>query len=130
MHLAIYIVAGVVLSWGLYLAYMWFSSQSIKGLEVGALQRSLPELAGHTERALIYCYSPPCGPCKTMTPIVDALREEGLPIVKLDLPQHLELAHELGIKATPTLLLVKQGRIERVSIGARSRQQILQLLEA
>jgi thioredoxin-like negative regulator of GroEL len=130
MNLAIDAVLGLTLAWGLYLAYTWYSSQSIKGLSVDRLQYTLPELRQHTEKALIYCYSPPCGPCKTMTPIVDALRDEGLPIIKLDLPQHLELAHELGIKATPTLLLVRDGRIEAVNVGARSRHQILQLLEA
>jgi thiol-disulfide isomerase/thioredoxin len=86
-------------------------------------------LNGLPESALIYCFSSNCGPCKTMTPAVDELLEEGIPIIKLEIPQRMELAQELGVKATPTLLLIRHGRVEEVKVGLKTHSQILQMLE-
>lgn len=128
MQLVIYIVVGLVGIWGLYSGYLWLTSQSLKGREITPLRHKAPELGDLPEKAIVYCYSPNCGPCRNMTPLVDELQQDGEPIVKLDIPQHLELAHELGIKATPTLLLVKQGRVEEVIVGTRTPTQIRQML--
>ena len=128
MNMTLYIVVGLLAAWALYMGYMWMSSQAIKGREITELQSRFPELGPLPDKALIYCYSPRCGPCKTMTPVIDELCNKGEPIIKLDLPQHLELAQELGIRATPTLLLIREGRIEKVDVGSKSQRQVLQLL--
>jgi thioredoxin 1 len=64
-----------------------------------------------------------------MTPAVDELLGEGRPIIKLEIPQRLELARELGVKATPTLLLVRDGRVEQIDVGLKTYSQILRMLE-
>ncbi len=130
MDFTIYIVGGLVLTWAAYMAYMWFSTQSMRGRQVEGLSGRIPELAHYPERALIYCYTRACPPCRSMTPIIDQLREEGYPIIKIDLGEDQDLAMELGVRATPTLLLVEHGRIQRAGLGARSRRQILHLLQA
>lgn len=129
MNLTVYVVIGLLLAWILYMGYLSFSSSKVKGREISQLAPRLPGLAEHTDKALIYCYSPRCGPCKTMTPVIDELCQKGKPIIKLGLPENLEVAQELGIRATPTLLLVRDGRIAEVNIGAKSQHQVLQLLE-
>ncbi len=131
MNLAIYVVGGLTLTWAAYMGYLWLSTQAIRGRPLeDSLRRHLPELERHGERALIYCYSAACGPCRSMTPLVDQLREEGYPIVKADLGQNPELAEALGVRATPTLLLVEDGQIQAAGLGAKTRRQILKLLQA
>lgn len=129
MSPSVSILIALLLAWILYMGYLSYAGGRIKGKEIGDLASRLPELAKHQDRALIYCYSPRCGPCQSMTPIIDSLREAGEPIIKLDLPQHLEVAEELGVRATPTLLLIRDGRIAEVSIGARNQHQVMQLLQ-
>ncbi len=130
MNLTVSVVIALVLAWIGYMGYLSFTSRKVKGREIGDLASRLPELARHLDRALIYCYSPRCGPCKTMTPLIDELCKAGKPIIKLVLPDQIEVAQELGIRATPALLLVRDGRIAEVNIGAKSQHQVLQLLES
>lgn len=128
MLLVVYVVVGLVAMWGLYTGYLWLTSQSLKGREITPFQNQAPELRDLPHKAMVYCFSPNCGPCRNMTPVIDELQQDGAPIVKLDIPQHLDLAHELGIRATPTLLLVQDGRVEEVIVGTRTQSQIRQML--
>lgn len=63
-----------------------------------------------------------------MTKEVAALQEEGVAIHKLDVNEHPELAREMGIRATPTLMLIKRGSVSRVYLGVKTREAMLSLL--
>lgn len=128
MHLLLYFVLGLILLWGLYTAFIWLMAKSAKGREIRDLGSATPELNDLPSKALVYWHTPACGPCKTMGPVIDELRQDGAPVVKLEVSKHLELARELGIKATPTLLLVKNGRVEQVLIGSCTPSQLRKLL--
>jgi thiol-disulfide isomerase/thioredoxin len=130
MDFTIYIVGGLMLTWGAYMAYMWLSTQAMRGRQLDSLSGRIPELAHYPERVLIYCYTRACPPCRSMTPIIDQLRKEGHPIIKIDLGEDRDLAMELGVRATPSLLLVEHGQIQYAGLGAKSRRQILHLLQA
>ncbi len=130
MNFTISIVGGLMLIWGAYMAYLWRSTQLMRGRPVDGLSERIPELAHYPERVLIYCYTRACPPCRSMTPVIDQLREEGHPIIKIDLSENWDLAMKLGVRATPSLLLIEHGQIQRAGLGARSRRQILRLLQA
>ncbi len=78
---------------------------------------------------LYYFYSPSCGPCRSMTPIVDKLIEGHDAISKVDISRNPELATRFGIRATPTTVLVENNVIKAVRLGAQSHQQLQQLLD-
>lgn len=128
MQFAMYVVIGLTVIWALYLAYLRWSAGAARGLDVRTLQSATPELNALPPRALLYCYSRNCGPCKKMTPLVDELRDAGAPIVKIELSRHMDLARELGIRAAPTLLLVSNGRVEEVMLGFQSPERVRGLL--
>lgn len=77
---------------------------------------------------LIYFYSPKCGPCRSMTPIIDQLGQRYPQVFKVNIQQDPETARAFNIRATPTTLLVKQNRILDIALGARSRAQLETLL--
>ena len=77
---------------------------------------------------LFYFYSPSCGPCRSMTPIVDKLASQSDAITKVDISQDPELAKRFGIRATPTTVLVEDDTIKDVRLGAQSQKQLQQLL--
>jgi thioredoxin 1 len=130
MSIAIYLLAGLALTWALFYAYMYLASKSIEGRPTQDLQQQLPQLSAFPDRALIYCHSPKCGPCRQMSPVIDELAAEGQPVVKLDLSEYPALASDLGVRAAPTLLLVERDVVKEVVLGVRSRRQIEALLQA
>ncbi|MGD8588552.1 MAG: thioredoxin family protein [Chromatiales bacterium] len=82
--------------------------------------------AGHR---LFYFYSPSCGPCRSMTPIVDQLASHSDFVTKVDINQDPELAGRFGIRATPTTVLVVNDTIKEVRLGAQSKKQLEKLLD-
>ena len=105
---------------------MYLGSQKMKGRPVPAdldqlLRRS--DAAG-SARSLVYFYSPSCGPCRSMTPVIDKLAGDGRPVFKINIQDSPEIASKIGIRATPTLLVINQGLIEKVMLGAQSEQKL------
>ena len=76
---------------------------------------------------VIYFYSERCGACKIMKPEVEKLKES-VEVLELDVskPEGFQKAKDLGIVATPTTLVVKDGIIKRVLVGVVRHQRILQ----
>jgi thiol-disulfide isomerase/thioredoxin len=78
---------------------------------------------------MIYFYSPSCGPCRSMTPIVERLAQESDRVVKVDIQRDPETARAFHIRATPTTILVKQQRVLDVALGAKTEKQLQALLK-
>lgn len=79
-------------------------------------------------RELIYFHSPRCGPCRRMTPVIDALADQGEPVISVDISRDLESARKYNVRATPTTILVQDGRIEKVLLGPQSPKKLKSLL--
>jgi thioredoxin 1 len=50
-------------------------------------------------------------------------------LVKVNVLEAPDLAREFGVAATPTLVLVRDGRVEKVLLGAQNEARILELLD-
>jgi thioredoxin 1 len=98
--------------------WVLLASRQLRGRSVADLAMIYPELSGHQGKAVIYCYSADCGPCRRITPAIDALRAEHPNLIKLDVAERPAEARRLGIRATPTLLLVEDGRVLKALVGA------------
>jgi thioredoxin 1 len=83
---------------------------------------------GEAEDRLIYFYSQNCPPCKQMTPIIDELATQHEMIKKVDVSANPDAARQYKIRATPTLILVKDGVIDDILLGAKKTAQIESLL--
>lgn len=78
---------------------------------------ALPEGAT-ADGALLYFFSPTCGPCRAMTPHVKALAEERDDVFLIDVSADVDLAMALGVRATPTVLVLKDGKLAASRVGA------------
>jgi len=71
-----------------------------------------------------------CGPCKTVTPILENLTSQlDVDYLKIDIGESPELARKLGIRSIPHILYIKDGLVEEEVTGARPSDHFLKLLK-
>lgn len=74
-----------------------------------------------------------CGPCKMIAPILDEVANEyegKLTIGKLNIDQNAGIPPKFGIRGIPTLLLFKDGNVVATKVGALSKAQLKEFLDA
>ena len=68
-----------------------------------------------------------CGPCKMIGPILDELASEydgRVNVAKVNIDEHQKVASEYGVRAIPTLLLLKGGQVAEQIVGLRSKRDL------
>ncbi len=75
----------------------------------------LPEIRG--KDFFIYLYSPTCTPCIRLTPQIKELIAKGVKGRMVDVTKNMEIARKLGILATPSVIIVKDGYVKDVLMG-------------
>ena len=80
---------------------------------------------------LLDFYANWCGPCRMVSPLVDEIAAENpqYRVGKINVDEEPELAQDFGVVSIPTLVVMKNGKVERKSTGARPKAQILSMLE-
>ena len=80
--------------------------------------------------SLIDFYADWCGPCRMVMPIVEeiASEREDLLVAKVNVDDNPALAKEFGVFSIPTLVVMKDGEIVKRVSGARSKNQILEMV--
>ncbi|KRT54313.1 thioredoxin family protein [endosymbiont of Ridgeia piscesae] len=84
---------------------------------------------GEPASRLLYFYSDHCGPCKSMSPLIDELSEHYPNIRKVNVTKEPKLAQAFSIRATPTTILVLNNLVSEVALGAKSKRQLEKLLQ-
>jgi len=73
-----------------------------------------------------------CPPCKMVEPVVDELATEfdgRLKVYKLNVDLNPRTATMFNISGAPTFILFERGKPIRREVGARSKKQLLQVIE-
>ncbi|BBB31869.1 thioredoxin-disulfide reductase [Thermotomaculum hydrothermale] len=75
----------------------------------------LPDFRG--KDFFVYLYSPSCTPCIRLTPHIKNLISKGVRGKMVDVTKNMEVARKLGIMATPSVVIVKDGYIKDILMG-------------
>ena len=86
------------------------------------------EIIALEERVLVDFWATWCEPCKAMVPILQDIHETILPVYKVDVDAEIELAKQMGIRSMPTLILFENGEEIARMIGARPKNEIVEVL--
>jgi thioredoxin 1 len=68
-----------------------------------------------------------CGPCRALAPTIDALADEfkgKAAVGKLDTDANQGVAAKFGISAIPTVLLFKDGKVQKKFVGLTGKDQL------
>ena len=74
-----------------------------------------------------------CGPCKMIAPILDEVANEyhgKVRVAKLNIDENPLTPPRYGIRGIPTLMLFKGGAVESQKVGAVSKKQLTDFLDA
>ena len=79
------------------------------------------------EPVLVDFWAPWCGPCKMMAPILNELADGyagKAKICKLNTDEARDSAMEFGIQAIPTVILFKNGQVQKKWVGLTSKKDL------
>lgn len=90
-------------------------------------------IASATTPVLVDFWAPWCGPCKAIAPILEELAEEfagKLRIAKVNIDENDTIAAEHGIRAIPTMLLFKNGKLAEQIVGMLPKATLKEKIQA
>ncbi|HPP44868.1 MAG TPA: thioredoxin [Methanomassiliicoccaceae archaeon] len=83
--------------------------------------------------ALVDCWAPWCGPCRMMSPVIDALAKDlqgKVAFAKLNTDENQRTAMRYTIEAIPTLLVLQDGELVARWVGATPKEELARRLQA
>ena len=87
------------------------------------------EVLKSSEPVLVDFFAEWCGPCKAMAPALDEIAAEmqgKVKVVKVDVDKSPAITGEYGIRAMPTLILFKDGKVAAQHTGAMVQKKKLE----
>lgn len=128
MEIIIYIIAGAASVFLLINTIMLVRIKFKKGAPAPEIDGAAGEKIKSGEKVIFYFYSPSCGSCRPMTPVIEKLASKNENIFKINVIDNMELAGKFGIMGTPSLIVAEKGKITEFLVGFQSAEKIYSLL--
>ena len=99
-----------------------------KGKEINGIGGELGKKINAGEKLLVYFFSPSCGACRSVTPIIENMKKENSNVYKIDVSQKPEISRGFGVMGTPATIVVENKKISQYILGARTESFIRKLI--
>ncbi|HVA18500.1 MAG TPA: thioredoxin [Candidatus Dormibacteraeota bacterium] len=87
--------------------------------------------ASKTQPVMVDFWAEWCGPCRALSPTVDAIATERagkLKVVKMNVDENMNTPGKFNIRGIPSLLIFKGGQVADQIVGAMPKEQIDKVL--
>lgn len=91
------------------------------------------EVVNASSPVMVDFWAPWCGPCKMIAPTIEELAEEytdQLCVYKLNTDENPDIASRYQIMGIPSLLFFKEGKLIDKIVGAASKKQFKEKIDA
>jgi thioredoxin 1 len=91
------------------------------------------DVISNTKPVLVDFWAEWCGPCKMIAPVLSEVADEysdKITIAKMDVDANTDTPAKFGIRGIPTLIIFKNGEIHAQKVGALSKAQLLEFVNA
>lgn len=102
-----------------------FRSNKLTGEMVPDELQALLPTSGAT---LVFFHAARCPPCRNMQTVVSDLHRKGIQTISIDVAKKPEITKKLGVRATPTCLIVIDNKIDHVVLGACTERKLAKLI--
>ncbi len=95
-------------------------------------KNNFKEIKNSSKPVLLDFYADWCGPCQMVAPIISEIADEypQFAVGKVNVDEEMELAQSFSVVSIPMLVVLRDGKIAAQATGFRSKEDILDMLEA
>ena len=89
------------------------------------------EVLKSDKTVLVDFYADWCGPYRAVSPLIDQIANEtqSVKIGKVNVDEQPEIASMYGVMSIPTLIVFKNGKVDKKVVGAVPKNAILKMIE-
>ncbi len=130
MNIVIIVAIAIAVLFFGFQKFMVFKMSRKKGKPAPELKGTLGKAIKNGKISLFYFYSPSCGACKSMTPIVEGYTKNNPRCFKVDVSKDMDTARAFGVMGTPSTVVIENGIIRDFFVGPKPQAQLTALLES
>ncbi|MCI8760191.1 MAG: thioredoxin [Clostridia bacterium] len=86
------------------------------------------EVLKSNQTVVVDFYADWCGPCRMMAPVIDEIANEkadSIKVGKVNVDENQDLAMKYEVMSIPTIVIIKNGKVEKTFVGVTSKSDIL-----